>query len=1192
MQVNSEGEDLLYNLAYECEGLFDQLQEAFQKTKSETATVELCAEFQQRFAVWAAHLGVFARKSQCLDTRLRNHPDLQDLVARLLDVLRRSLQQCTIEVSNQTEGDAVSTAALKTIDDTLTRLNRLGVTIRQSGRSKFDARANKFAAGLDLGSFASLCANAVQALYPGAHHQHVDRDLKPYTCLYEGCQEAHPAYPTFDEWFKHMELHDWRWHQQVYLTSSWACTVCEFNPDVYSSPQALYSHLEESHSSDFSSAQLQAISRQSKTEQPRASNDCLLCCFAVQEQGNNDEAVFPKRRKEQPKQEASKSARKALEMTNPHPHSSDLEFSDTSSDSDDLNSHQSRKQRNKDRSKAVARHVAVHLQVLMLLTLRFAAALQDDDGDLDDGTKSDSVDIDEGNSASLGTDLGRLSHIASEADVTMKDGHDRNDAENNESAMDLDEDVDNDAVDEETPVPDTDLDLDFIPRQYDDLVAKDDKFLSKVIESGAYQSWQAEPPALIITPPPPGSDVVQEEADRYYRESIIARTIAESQSLASSKDEEYDPRGKATHSSPSSKSINWGENSTKHFEVEPPESHTFIESENELAEVEEKPKPRDSKVSQWGMIAASVAAGTAEPTTAGFDPNIVIDDPAFRRRDSPPGINETPPGIYETPVMGHADPGDEVREEYRSPYDAPNADVRIDNEIYPDDIQRFTGAQDATKVVTFKSRDPSCERDRPMLNLVRPTPVASPASFEPLNLDQDKNGPGTILRAIDVMIKNHIWQLQNSDFFTLLDQLRKALLSFQRELHSLSKSQAMNAIDTSHSRSLSDIHHELKFTLQEQESFLSTEMIKDPNYSKAFCKSLIDYKTRLTAIKNEILKGQETEPFSQSEIEARSHWVEANDPGITTDSEVVPLEMLQVKDDHYRKGARILIRSLPNIPSLRLNSGGDNHKWLALRADGASPNSPKHKVLAITQGLIDAKCTIRIPGSIGDNLSRPPLCCELYYEARDIVAFLNRSDVPVSLIRMSHTGSTLNEYYTVKPRLSKSLRPGTFRLEMRDVAVLDIRILGKRPTAAKPVASSGKWSSQGENREEANETEDEFFIPRLKRVGHVDFDKISQANTEIDRANAEIRKRQPVPPPTPKTPPPAAPGQGLGYEATPVVIEVHGGYQAREEEEQGEEEEAQRQRLRQRMNNQRRSSTGSNTRRHRVIYDDGRYRWE
>ncbi|KAL7804648.1 hypothetical protein V8C44DRAFT_342887 [Trichoderma aethiopicum] len=645
MADTSEGEDLLYNLAYECEALFDPLQDTLQKTESSDGLVQLCSEFQQRFAIWAAHLGVFARKSQCLDTRLRNIPDLQDLVARLLDILRRSLQQCTAGPLIQGENDEITMgihelpsgapqiqiAHLKTIDDTLTRLNRVGVTIRQSGRGKLDTRAERFAAGLDLSSFAHLCANAVQALYPGAHQslkdhltssmtdryarmlfldsrhlnlqarrdrhvglppiqevpsnemppsgpslqprmtvknravqklsrqplalsqsdfssvslqqirsplrppdeastkfhktssievnqgnypripattdgstiitcqlcseplskktlsesdwrRHIDRDLKPYICLSEACPDAHPAYATFDEWYKHMKFHDWRWHQRTYLTSSWVCTICESGSGTYTSPQALYLHLEDLHGRDFTHAQLQAISRQSKTEQPRVSDDCLLCCFAVEEQGNFSQAVFAKRRKGQTRQKTSKSTRKTLEMAHPSPHDSGSELSDTSSSSDDMGSGH-RKQRSEGRLMAVSRHVAVHLQMLMLLTLRFAAALQDDDGGLGDDVGSNSVDIDEGNSASGGTDLGRLSSIASDEDITMKneDGE-RNTGGDMDSVQGLSDDITADDM----PVPDTDIDLKFIPKQYDNLAVEDDIFLNELIESGDF----------------------------------------------------------------------------------------------------------------------------------------------------------------------------------------------------------------------------------------------------------------------------------------------------------------------------------------------------------------------------------------------------------------------------------------------------------------------------------------------------------------------------------------------------------------------------------------------------------------------------------------------------------------------------------------------------------------------------------
>ncbi|KAH0532089.1 hypothetical protein TsFJ059_000827 [Trichoderma semiorbis] len=1330
MPVTSEGDDLLYNLAYECEGLFYQLQEAFGNRQSEVATVELCAEFQQRFAVWAAHLGVFARKSQCLDTRLQNHPDLQDLVARLLDVLRRSLQQCVADTSSQGEEEAVPTAALKSVDDTLTRLNRLGVTIRQSGRGKFDARAKKFAAGLDLSLFAFLCANAVQALYPGAHQslkdylsksmtdryarmlflgsrhkkletrrerriglspihevpngetqssdpviqlavmpknpilanilrppsapslsdlssvnmyqirnrlrppdeastrfhktssiqvnqgnyprlpttengssiftchwcsellskktlsesewrQHIDRDLKPYICLSEGCPEAHSAYPTFDEWFTHMELHDSRWHQQIYLTSSWVCTICEFNQDVYSSPQALYSHLEECHSSDFTNEQLQAISRQSKTEEPRASDDCLLCCFEVQEKGNTDEPIFPKRRKGQPKQEASKSARKTLEMTSPNPHNSDLDLSDNSSDSDDMTSHQNRRQRNKDRSKAVARHVAVHLQVLMLLTLRFAAALEHDDEDLDDGTKSDSVNIDEGNSASIGsTDLGKLSHIDSEVDVEMKDGEDGNDTRQAEGAMELDDEVDNDIADESIPVPDTDFDLNFVPRQYDDLEAKDDEFLNMVIESGAYQSWRSDLVDItdIICVLYPKSELAASEVHWLAMNRspyiIAKKDLEDHPSLFDPDTTSYGDHAILLRLSSQTKiptaGFAFGRHPNKcdiafvndplrnlHFRIYINEygmvmmedmstNGTFIDENFLTYPINSSHKqsvsqvlssgdiiclrlPEDMNLSfrvqiphrddeQEGAYAHRVEEYLARYASQGetvtgrgglpSDMDVVLEaaDKSYResmiaqrtasdeissRKNSPNEsvVDKWQQQSADEVVVIDSRPDEGCQEEY---HDNPNADVRLDDETYPDDIQQIRVTQEDTDASASMSRDPSPEGDRPLLNLIRPTPVASPAPINSQLSNEDTENPEMILQAMSNILSNHISRLlQNTLFFDLLRQCRDALISFQKELYSFSQIHATNSINNPlHSRSLSNMYQDLQSTLLKQERLLYTEEIKPPAYSVAFCEEITNYQIRLSTLSSQILDEQEAEPLSESEIEA------------------VPLVTLQVDDHDYRQGVRILIQPLPGLPDLLLNSGDSSYKWLALRADGASPNSPKHMVLAITQDSIDAKCTIRIPGSTDGEIARPPFWCELYYHslARDSIAFLNKSDVPVSLSRMSHASNSLslNESYIIKPRLHRSLRPGTFRLEMEDVAVLDIRILGKRPTAAKPVASGRKLSSEGENPEEANETEDEFFIPRLKRVGHVDFARDGEEG-EAQRERLRLR---------------------------------------------------------------------------------------
>lgn len=64
-------------------------------------------------------------------------------------------------------------------------------------------------------------------------------------------------------------------------------------------------------------------------------------------------------------------------------------------------------------------------------------------------------------------------------------------------------------------------------------------------------------------------------------------------------------------------------------------------------------------------------------------------------------------------------------------YDGPNADVRIDHVITPRELPMFRvppTSLDPNREAPpmWKSRDPSCERERPLLNLVRPTPAPTP----------------------------------------------------------------------------------------------------------------------------------------------------------------------------------------------------------------------------------------------------------------------------------------------------------------------------------------------------------------------------------------------------------------------------------------------------------------------------------
>ena len=209
---------------------------------------------------------------------------------------------------------------------------------------------------------------------------------------------------------------------------------------------------------------------------------------------------------------------------------------------------------------------------------------------------------------------------------------------------------------------------------------------------------------------------------------------------------------------------------------------------------------------------------------------------------------------------------------------------------------------------------------------------------------------------------------------------------------------------------------------------------------------------------------ERTEPFSQSEIDSRFHRISVEEHGPVVRDQDVPLDILQLEDHHHRQGIRILVRPFTPLNNTRSVSPGiDNCQWLALRAEVASSDQPEHKVLAVTQTPKDIKFSVRIPGESQDDSSRPPLWCELYYDpASDRVIFLNRSDVPISLSRVPKTtiGSSsppppfADESHAINPGLIKALRPGTWRIKVHDAAVLDFRILEKRPVSiyqARPV---------------------------------------------------------------------------------------------------------------------------------------------
>lgn len=88
----------------------------------------------------------------------------------------------------------------------------------------------------------------------------------------------------------------------------------------------------------------------------------------------------------------------------------------------------------------------------------------------------------------------------------------------------------------------------------------------------------------------------------------------------------------------------------------------------------------------------------------------------------------------------------------QSLFDGPDADVKIDNKIYPKELHKFRSTD--TSFNLFTSRDPSCERERPMLNLVYPTPVPSRQPTPSLSRDSSEVGEQSASTGSDQNVAN------------------------------------------------------------------------------------------------------------------------------------------------------------------------------------------------------------------------------------------------------------------------------------------------------------------------------------------------------------------------------------------------------------------------------------------------------
>lgn len=211
-----------------------------------------------------------------------------------------------------------------------------------------------------------------------------------------------------------------------------------------------------------------------------------------------------------------------------------------------------------------------------------------------------------------------------------------------------------------------------------------------------------------------------------------------------------------------------------------------------------------------------------------------------------------------------------------------------------------------------------------------------------------------------------------------------------------------------------------------------------------------------TEVTTEEATEENTEPYSQSEIAARmrSHREEQlMHEAAAAAHAAVHLDDLVVPTD---KDIRILVRPLTRARSVSPGNF-DNCEWLQLTAEVAEPNQPGQKVLAVTQTERDIKFVVRMPGE-----RHAPLDCELYYDPTSSnQIFSNSSDLPLTLSRVTQQPNVSpGQEHIVNPGMMQKLNPGTWRIKVTGVNVIDFRIVEKRPVVRRlPLAPTSPSAS-------------------------------------------------------------------------------------------------------------------------------------
>ncbi|KAK1782078.1 hypothetical protein QBC45DRAFT_319797 [Copromyces sp. CBS 386.78] len=164
---------------------------------------------------------------------------------------------------------------------------------------------------------------------------------------------------------------------------------------------------------------------------------------------------------------------------------------------------------------------------------------------------------------------------------------------------------------------------------------------------------------------------------------------------------------------------------------EPGRARSRSRQPSHVREAEPKPDPQ-AEANKW--YRDYINSQRKERLRSNSPNRSVVDkyDDSKSEPSSPVIVTAEPTIITAEPKWITVEPADDGKLQ-KSKYAEPNADVKIDHVILPRDLHRFlTPAEHHASLDApagqpmFSSRDPSCERERPLLTLVLPTPAPTP----------------------------------------------------------------------------------------------------------------------------------------------------------------------------------------------------------------------------------------------------------------------------------------------------------------------------------------------------------------------------------------------------------------------------------------------------------------------------------